>query len=183
MSKIYTEFRVKCGKATNVFKLDKDVFDKLIEDKWIFRIRRNTTGYDYLTMYRIVGPVTYTATVSRYLLNAPKEYVVDHINGDTTDNRLVNLRLATPTQNQWNRTKSLKKKFYSKYIGVTWFKRTKKWQVKCNNIYLGRFDDEIQVAKAYDTAARKIYGEFGKLNFPNSNEEVFAVKRKVKTSK
>lgn len=43
----------------------------------------------------------------RYLLNAPKGLVVDHINGDTKDNRIKNLRLCTQKENLQNRLDSL----------------------------------------------------------------------------
>ena len=33
----------------------------------------------------------------------PEGYVIDHIDGDTFNNDLSNLRLATPSQNQWNK--------------------------------------------------------------------------------
>ena len=33
-------------------------------------------------------------------------------------------------------------------------------------IFLGRFKDEIEAAKAYDKAAKKYYGQYTSLNFP-----------------
>ena len=33
-------------------------------------------------------------------------------------------------------------------------------------IWVGRFDNEIDAAKAYDETARKYHGEFARLNFP-----------------
>lgn len=53
----------------------------------------------------------------RFLLEAPRHMQVDHINGDGLDNRRTNLRLVTPSQNQWNRGK--KQSSRTGYKGVT----------------------------------------------------------------
>lgn len=91
---------------------------------------------------------------------------VDHINGNKLDNRKSNLRIATTQQNGMNRTKI--KKFTSKYKGVGWNKRNKKWRaiIYLNNkcIYIGAYKTELEAAKAYNKKAKELYGEFAKLN-------------------
>lgn len=42
----------------------------------------------------------------RLITNCPKGYVVDHINGDTLDNTLGNLRICSHTQNLYNQKKT-----------------------------------------------------------------------------
>jgi hypothetical protein len=36
--------------------------------------------------------------------------------------------------------------------------------------YIGRFDDEIEAARAYDEAVRSYHGEYAHLNFPDAEE-------------
>ncbi len=96
---------------------------------------------------------------------------VDHVNGNGLDNRRVNLRPATRSQNGFN--VSSRANGTSKYKGVCWHKRKKGWQasIKIDGklIYLGRFADEAQAARAYDAAARELHGEFARFNFPDPN--------------
>eukprot|EP01046_Picozoa_sp_COSAG06_P008169 COSAG06_NODE_410_length_16089_cov_9.968793_15_plen_519_part_00 len=51
----------------------------------------------------------------------------------------------------------------SKFVGVTWHKRTRKWKAQSNHDgkkhHLGSFDDERKAAQAVDTAARRLRGE------------------------
>jgi len=99
------------------------------------------------------------------------DMLCDHINGDGLDNRKVNLREATCAQNSWNSGKS-RGVSRSKYKGPAWDKRYRKWEVRiCVNgrrIYIGRFEDQIEAARAYDRAAKKYHGEFALPNFDSS---------------
>ena len=102
----------------------------------------------------------------RFILNAPKEMQVDHINHDGLDNRRENLRLCTPSQNSANRR--ARKNGTSKFRGVSWHKVDRKWMValaKEGRIeYVGRFENEIEAAKAYNTKAIELHGAFAHLN-------------------
>ena len=91
----------------------------------------------------------------------PEGMVIDHINGDDTDNRLENLRLATPPQNMWNKARSPLSK--SGYPGVH-RSRGGLWsvQVTANGVIHkgGRFhrlDDAVAKSKEMHAT---LHGEF-----------------------
>ena len=84
---------------------------------------------------------------------------IDHINGDGTDNRWVNLRLVDSTGNARNQKKH--RTNTSGYTGVFWDKRTQKWEAYYwtgkTNKTLGRFDDVNEAAEV----ARRARAERG----------------------
>lgn len=100
----------------------------------------------------------------------------DHRDGNKLDNRRSNLRPATGSQNGGNRRKTSIIETSSRFKGVTLKPANKKWnkdkwraQIKVNNktgkqITLGYFDTEIDAAKAYNKAAKELFGEFALLN-------------------
>jgi HNH endonuclease len=106
--------------------------------------------------------------LSRFIMgNPPSNVEVDHINGNTLDNRRLNLRLATRSQNCANKGPS---KHTSSFKGVSWKQRNGKWcsQIKYRGkvIHIGLYDTEEAAAKAYDVEALIRFGEYARLNFP-----------------
>jgi hypothetical protein len=93
---------------------------------------------------------------------------IDHINNVREDNRIENLREATHSQNQ--RNKSSHKESSSKYLGVSWHKATNKWQARIRvdgiQYHLGYFTVAEDAARAYDRSALKHFGIYANLNFP-----------------
>jgi hypothetical protein len=136
---------------------------------------------------RYKGNVTYYASrraegklllLHRCILSAKRGEEVDHWNGDTLDCRRGNLRLATSQQNSFN-TRKQKRRTTSQYKGVCYVPKVNKtnpWiayiggsvsvRAKTPRRYLGYFSSEIAAALAYDTAARSLFGQFARLNFP-----------------
>lgn len=90
---------------------------------------------------------------------------IDHINGVKNDNRICNLRLATPSQNQQNRPKPSSNT--SGFKGVAWHNGAQKWQVYITvnkkRVHLGLFADKDMARLAYDDAAKRFFGEFANL--------------------
>ena len=98
---------------------------------------------------------------------------VDHINGNKLDNRIVNLRLATMSENMRNRDGN--KDSSSRFCGVAWSKKRQKWlsyirvpsptgRGRGKMLNLGAFDEEAQAALAYNQAAVIHHGRFAKIN-------------------
>lgn len=81
---------------------------------------------------------------------------IDHINGVITDNRIVNLRDVTKSQNMRNQKRHSSNT--SGHTGVTWNADRKKWQAQINvnhkGNYLGLFDDLADAIVARKAAER-----------------------------
>jgi hypothetical protein len=147
--------------------LDPDDYYLFARFKWCIG------GYKdkyYAVRSQIIGPEDIRIVrLHRLIMNAPDGVLVDHINGDSLDNRRSNLRLATHSQNQYNKRKA--KNTSSRFKGVYFRKNRGKWIayiVAGKKIWLGSFYSEIEAARAHDQAAMKYHGEFAKLNFPQN---------------
>lgn len=87
---------------------------------------------------------------------------IDHINGIKTDNRLINLREATPSDNGKNsRTPTTNT---SGFKGASYSKRSRSWKAQIKHhgkiTHLGYFPTPEDAHSAYCEAALRIAGEF-----------------------
>ncbi|WP_168198431.1 HNH endonuclease [Pseudomonas sp. DG56-2] len=90
------------------------------------------------------------------------EKEIDHRNGQPMDNRIDNLRLATPAQNQANKARRTGKQFAKGVRLLPSGKFNARIKVKGVLLSLGAFPTELEASDAYMTAARHHYGEFAR---------------------
>lgn len=89
---------------------------------------------------------------------------VDHKNGTKTDNKWINLREATHSQNGMN----VKRRSHNRsgFKGVSWHASHSKWAAfiakEGSQKFLGYFDDPKSAHDAYATEAAKFHGEFAR---------------------
>lgn len=139
-------------------------------NQWKWKAYKASTAHGYYIMRHEKQKKGKSITIylHRFIMNAPKNMQVDHRDMNGFNCQRANLRLATHTQNKWNRLRY--KNSVSKYKGVDLHKQSRKWRarigigIKNKPIELGLFTSETDAAKAYNQAAIKYHGEFARLN-------------------
>ena len=138
-------------------------------------------------------------SIHRVVMNNPEGMDVDHINGDTLDNRKENLRVCTRAQNSQNRKlredsstgmkgvweykKPIRQKYISKKTGeVKYCEHMPKKRFKAyignpekpgRNINLGYYSTLEAAARAYDRKAIELHGAFAYTNYPKEEYNIF----------
>lgn len=141
--------------------VDDEDFDYLNQWKWFAAY--DPSPKSYYAVYTQYGKERkINIRMHRVITNCPDGYEVDHINGNTLDNRRCNLRICIKRDNQKN--KKIYKNNTSGYKGVSWSKANKKWiaSIKINGCqkYLGLYSTPEKAHEAYKAAALKYHGEF-----------------------
>jgi hypothetical protein len=95
----------------------------------------------------------------------PDGYVLDHINGSTSDNRIENLRIATRQQNNCNSRTRVDNS--SGVKGVSWHKPSAKWIAQIQHakrkIHVGLFDSLDAAAQAVYLKRLEIHDTFSRM--------------------
>lgn len=113
-------------------------------------------------------PIIY---LHRAIMSADWAGDIDHINGDRLDNRRQNLRYATRSENNMNAR--ARKGTASRHKGVTWHKQDRLWWAYIKHEgkqrSLGMHKTEADAARAYNAAAKRLFGDFARLNHIEEN--------------
>jgi hypothetical protein len=149
----------------NVFTMVDDAdFEWLCQWKW--KPNNSSKSWVYASRTEKTKGVKAGVLMHRLIIGAKSGECVDHINGDTLDNRRSNLRLATQSENHFNQRK--RSGTSSKYKGVSWAKDKGRWRAyitfQYKRIDLGKFKTEEDAGRAYDAAAERLFGSFAQLN-------------------
>lgn len=121
---------------------DKNIYEKVKGIKWCL----NGDGYAFNSRFGFLHHL---------VLQKKEDFDVEHKNTNKLDNRKLNLRYATRSQNNINR---------KKLRGVYWHKGAKKWTAQITkdykNIHLGLFTNKEDAIEARHLAEKKYFGEF-----------------------
>lgn len=120
-------------------------------------------GAIYARRYvRIGGRKKLHIRLHHAVIGQPINGMVDHINGNPLDNRRENLRIVSCRENLSNKKARRDGETSSKYVGVSYYKRTRKWVAMIHHgtkhITIGYFKSEVDAAGAYQTAKTIIEG-------------------------
>lgn len=156
-SEIMKEIELTQGKVALV---DDEDYDYL--NQWNWFADKHGSIY-YVTRNQKINGKSIKIYMHRFIMNTPINLECDHRDHNCLNNQKSNLRNCLPKQNKMNGLPRGK----SKYLGVAYNGKYIRAQISVNEIriHIGNFKTEKDAARAYDTKAKELFGEFANLNF------------------
>ena len=127
----------------------------------------NSEGYTQITVNRVNYYIHRIAYMMIHSIDSlDPNIMLDHIDGNKSNNRPDNLRIASKSTNGMNRGKQSNNS--SGFKGVSFRKDRNKWLAKITKngkaYHVGLFDTKEKAALAYCQVASEIHGEFSNTN-------------------
>jgi hypothetical protein len=145
-------------------KLDAEDLPKVAGYRWHAAETHKCNVSKFYAMRASCGKTTY---LHRIIAGAKAGDIVDHINGDSLDNRKANLRIVDASANAANRTsvnstgyRGVSARPSGKYRAVV--------QRYGRRYSSGPHNSALDAAQAYDRIAMEVYGDLAVLNFPRA---------------
>ena len=153
-------------------QVDDEDYERVNQYKWQADVdlRKDGTVWNVYAIRQVKlnsGKRT-TQKMHRFIMciHDPKVGVDHNPDRSGLNNQKHNLRAATQQQNI--ASQNIGTKNTSGYKGVSWYKPLQKWHARIKVNYktkhLGYFSDILDAARAYNQAARELYGEFAQVN-------------------
>ena len=158
---VYIELRRKDGSVVETIT-NLDFLPKLLDYDicWSYLDKGKKTPYVVGRKY-VGNKKAKTIQFHRFILDAPPNMVVHHINGNGLDNRKENLEIVTNQENIIKRI-GLNKNNTSGIRGVSYDRSRGKWQVKFKKnyktIHFGRYDSIEEAEMVARKAFREVFG-------------------------
>ena len=161
----YGEIYLTQGQKTIV---DKDDYEFLSKHKWCAIYSKKRGDYVAVTRTECINCKKRTVYMHREIMRPLKNLHIDHINHNPLDNRKNNLRICTPTENQWNRKGANKNNNTSNYKGICYDLYHKSWKSSIGyhnkSLHIGYFKNKNEAVVAYNQVAIEKYGNYACLN-------------------
>ncbi|CAM4408509.1 HNH endonuclease [Paenibacillus xylanexedens] len=102
----------------------------------------NTKSYYAMGYERVYGKKI-NIMMHRYIVSCTDDLVVDHVNHNTLDNRIENLRVVNQSQNMLNFDPAKRRTI----TGISWYEDKKKWRVRIQGKHIGYFSELHEAEK------------------------------------
>lgn len=137
--------------------VDDEDYERIAKHKWYADSRgyakRTDTGTKENRYRKLL-------LMHREIMNPPKDMHIDHINGNTGDNRKENLRVCTRSQNKHNGKAQRNNRFGHRGVSLCYGKWYAKIRMNGKLIYIGHYLTKEEAIKAYNDFEYKMFGEF-----------------------
>jgi hypothetical protein len=148
--------------------VDEEDFGRVSKFKWTADVRKNGVYVKRYMERNVDGKrVRSVLYLHHFVLGIQGGVLVDHVKGNPLDNRKKKLRVCTQAENA--RNAKIGRNNTHGYKGLV-LRPSGRWgcqlMFKGKHVCVGTFDTKEEAARAYDTKAKELFGEFANLNFP-----------------